>query len=226
MQHRRRTGAIRPRSRQTSPTTMTYVWVQRPLFPHAAYQLLMGHTYDKSAGCSSGASSILPAASLNLGTNFASPESGLSYLLPVNPAGGHSFNYVAHIYESWSGFDHSLRQTSASPEPGFGLDIINEKAPDITRNSGANVLPRGFSPYSTLHQPLRHGQPPCQVGSGTWSSPRPWPRLSQESDVSIGHKSTASTSPIPKAIPSTGARPCLLIVCGQPWHSWQPSLRV
>jgi hypothetical protein len=122
----------------------------------------MGHAYDKSVGSSSGANSTSPEDSLNLGTNSASPEPGLGYLLHVNLAGDHSFNYVAHVYESWSGLGHDLVQTSASPEPSFDLDIINERVSNVTRNSGADVLPRGFSPYTT-----RHGQPLCQVGSGT-----------------------------------------------------------
>jgi hypothetical protein len=47
----------------------------------------MGYAYDKSVCRSSCA-------------NSASPEPGLGYLFPANPTGGHSFNYVAHVYES------------------------------------------------------------------------------------------------------------------------------
>jgi hypothetical protein len=35
-------------------------------------------------------------ADLSLGTNFASLEPGLSYLLPTNPELGHSFHRVMH----------------------------------------------------------------------------------------------------------------------------------
>jgi hypothetical protein len=62
----------------------------RPLFPHAAYQLLMGHTYDKSARWPSGANSASPEADLILEINSDSPKPGLGYLLPANSTGGHS----------------------------------------------------------------------------------------------------------------------------------------
>jgi hypothetical protein len=67
---------------------------------HAAYQLLIGHAYDKSVGRPSGENSASPEADLNLETNSASCEPELGYLLPVNPARGHSFNCVAHVRES------------------------------------------------------------------------------------------------------------------------------
>ena len=57
----------------------------------------MGHTYDKSAGWPSGAYFASPEDDLILGTNSASPEPGLDYLLPMNPVEGHSFNCVAHV---------------------------------------------------------------------------------------------------------------------------------
>ena len=107
----------------------------------------------------------MPEAGLSFRTNSASPD--LGYVLPANSAGGHSFNCVAHVYESRSRLDHGIRKTSASLEHGFGLNIINERAPNVTGNRGADVLSRGFLPYSALHQPLRHGQLPHQVGSGT-----------------------------------------------------------
>jgi hypothetical protein len=109
-----------------------------------------------------GANSASVEAGLSLKTNSTSPKPGLDYLLPANLAGGHSFNCVTHVYESWSGLGHGLGRTSASPEPAFSLDISNERAPNVTRNNG-----RGYSPYSALHQPLRHGKLPHQVGSGT-----------------------------------------------------------
>jgi hypothetical protein len=104
----------------------------------------MRHTYDKSEGWSSGARSTSPEAGLSLETNSASLEPGLGYLLLANPIGGHSLNCVAHVYESWSRLDPSLEQTSTSPEPGFGLDIIIKRAPNVTRNSEANILPGAF----------------------------------------------------------------------------------
>jgi hypothetical protein len=127
----------------------------------------MGYTYRKSTRWPSGANSASPEANLILRTNAASPEPDLGYLLPTNPVGGHSFNCDTHVYESWSGLGHDLGQTYASPEPDFGLDIGNGKASDVTINYRADVLPKGFLPYSALHQPLRYGQPPCQVGLGT-----------------------------------------------------------
>jgi hypothetical protein len=112
------------------------------LFPHVAYQLLTGHAYDKSEGWSSGANYVSPEAGLSLGTNFASPEHGLGYQLLVNPIGGQSFNCVAHVYESQS--SHSLGQTSSSPELDFGLDIINESAPDVTKTAELTYYPGEF----------------------------------------------------------------------------------
>jgi hypothetical protein len=126
----------------------------------------------QSMGWPSGGNYASPEAGLGLGTNFASPEPSLGYLLPTNPARGHSFKHFMHIYESQSGLDHGLGQTSASPEHGFGIDIINERAPDVTRNSRADVLPKTFLPYLALLQPLLHGQLPHHADLGTWSSPR------------------------------------------------------
>jgi hypothetical protein len=83
----------------------------------------MGHTYDKSADWSSGANSTSPEADQNFGTNSTLLEPNLRYLLPVNLAGGHSFNYDAYVYEFWRGLGHDLRWTSASLEPDFRLDI-------------------------------------------------------------------------------------------------------
>jgi hypothetical protein len=40
------------------------------------------------------------SCSVNFRTNSASSEPSLDYLLPVNPAGGHSFNCDAYVYES------------------------------------------------------------------------------------------------------------------------------
>jgi hypothetical protein len=105
----------------------------------------------QSVGWTSGGNYASPEAGLSIRTNSASPEPGLGYLLPVNLAGGHSFHYVTHIYESRSKLDHDLGQTSTSLEHGFGLDIINERAPDVTRNSGAYILPKSFLSYSALH---------------------------------------------------------------------------
>jgi hypothetical protein len=96
-----------------------------------------GTCVQQSTDWSSGGNYISPEVGLSLGTNFASPEPGLSYLLHANPAGGHSFNCVVHVYESRSRLGHGLGH-------GFGLDIINERAPDVTRNSRADVLPMAF----------------------------------------------------------------------------------
>jgi hypothetical protein len=126
-----------------------------------------GTRIRQSVGWTSGGNYASPEADLGLGTNSVSPEPSLCYLLPANPTGGHSFNYVVHVYESRSGLNHGLGQTSTLPEHGFGLDIINKRALDVTRNSEAGVLSRAFLSYSSLHQPLRHGQLPHQVGLGT-----------------------------------------------------------
>jgi hypothetical protein len=136
--------------------------------------------YDKSVGWPSGANSSLPKVDFGLRKTSASPEPDLGYLLPVNPAGGHSFNCITHVFKSGSELDHYLRQTSASPEPCFSLDINNEKALDVTINNKSYVLLQGILLYSVLCRPLQHGQPPCKGGSSTRPSPRPWPRLSTE----------------------------------------------
>jgi hypothetical protein len=65
--------------------------------------------YDKSVGWPSGVNSTSPKVDLSLGRNLASPEHDLCYLLLANPVGGHSFNYGAHIYESWSELGRNLR---------------------------------------------------------------------------------------------------------------------
>jgi hypothetical protein len=44
--------------------------------------------------------STSPEVESDIKTNSASPEPGLGYLLPMNPVGGHSFNYGAHVFES------------------------------------------------------------------------------------------------------------------------------
>jgi hypothetical protein len=134
----------------------------RPLFSHATCQLPMGHIYDKSAGCRSGANSASPEVNLALGTNSASPKPGIGYLLPTNLAGGHSFNCGVHVYESWSELNHDLRRTSVLPEPSFSLDTSNGKALNIIVYCRVDVLIRGFSPYSVLCQPLQYEEPPCQ----------------------------------------------------------------
>jgi hypothetical protein len=104
--------------------------------------------YDKSAGWSLGANSTLPEVNLGLATNSASPEPGLGYLLPANPAGDHSFNCGTHVYESWSGLGHDLARSSTSPEPGSSLDFCNRKAPNVTVYYKADVLLKGFLSYS------------------------------------------------------------------------------
>ena len=91
--------------------------------------------YDKSVGWPSGANSA------SLEVDFGP---GLSYMLPTNPAGGHSFNYGAHVFESWNGLGRDLGRTSASPEPGSNLNIHNGEASNITIHCRADVLLRGF----------------------------------------------------------------------------------
>jgi hypothetical protein len=107
--------------------------------------------YDKSVGWPSGANSA------SLEVDFGP---GLSYMLPTNPAGGHSFNYGAHVYESWSGLGRDLGRISASREPDYSHDTRNGKASDVIVYYRGDVLLKGFLPYSALCQPLRHGQPP------------------------------------------------------------------
>jgi hypothetical protein len=84
-----------------------------------------GTRIRQSIGWSSGGNYASPEASLSLGTNSTLPELGLSYQLPVYPAGGHSFNCVMHSCEPRSKLGHGLGKASASPEHGFSLDISN-----------------------------------------------------------------------------------------------------
>jgi hypothetical protein len=111
----------------------------------------------------------------------------------VNPAGDHSFNHASCIFESLNGLGHYLGQTSVSPEPGFGLDVSNGKAPDITVNCRAYVLLQDFLPYSVLYQPIRHGQPPCQGARVRDRAIGPGLGSQRKSGVSTKQKSTAST---------------------------------
>ena len=67
-----------------------------PLFPHVAYQLLM---YDWSTGWPSSANFASHKVNLSLGANSASPDLDLGYLLPANPAEGHSFNCGTHAFK-------------------------------------------------------------------------------------------------------------------------------
>jgi hypothetical protein len=101
------------------------------------------------------------------------------YWFHTSPGGGYSFNYITHVFDSWSGLGHDLGYTFPSPELGFGLDICNGKTSDVIVNNRAYILLQGLLPYLVLCQTLQHRQPPCQGGSGTWSGPRPWPCLSR-----------------------------------------------
>jgi hypothetical protein len=98
-----------------------------------------------------------------LGTNFASlevklgllknssPEPGLGYLLPANPAGDHSFDCGPHVFEYQNGFGRDLGGTSTSSEPGSYLDVRNGRAPDAIRHCIADALLKGlFSILSTV----------------------------------------------------------------------------
>jgi hypothetical protein len=76
--------------------------------------------------------------------NSVSLELYLGYLPPANPAGGHSFDCVLHGSKPHIGLGHDLGETSASPEHGFGLDITNERAPNITKSNRVDVLPGAF----------------------------------------------------------------------------------
>jgi hypothetical protein len=87
----------------------------------------MGHTYDKSTGWPFGANSALPEANLFLGTNSASPEPVLGYLLPVNLAGGHSSNCDAHVYESGSGSVSTSGVIPPRPNPASTLILASER---------------------------------------------------------------------------------------------------
>jgi hypothetical protein len=95
-----------------------------------------------------GANSASPKVDLGLKTNSTSPELCLSYLLPANPVGGHSFNCGVQISESWSGLGRDLGQIFVLPKLGSNLDICNIKAPNVTIYCRANILLRGFLPYS------------------------------------------------------------------------------
>jgi hypothetical protein len=60
----------------------------RPLFPHAICQPLMGRTIRQECRMALGRELCLAEGDLGLGTNFASPEPGLVYLLPANTGAG------------------------------------------------------------------------------------------------------------------------------------------
>jgi hypothetical protein len=72
--------------------------------------------------CSSGGYYASPEADLSLGTNSASPEPVLCYLLPTT----------------------SGRSPPSSPEPSLGLDKTNEGTSDVTRNNRAIILPKAL----------------------------------------------------------------------------------
>jgi hypothetical protein len=99
-----------------------------------------------------------PKHNSSSGQNSASHEPSLSYLLPADPAGGHSFDCDTRpIFKSQNGFGHDLGWTSASPEPGSDLDIHKRRTPDAIRQSRADTLLReAFFPYLALYQPLRY----------------------------------------------------------------------
>jgi hypothetical protein len=85
----------------------------------------------------SGTNSVSPDVELTLGTNSASPELGLGYLLPLPPPPRiprkATLLTVAHVIETQDGLGLDLGQTSASPEPGSALDILMENAPNVIR---------------------------------------------------------------------------------------------
>jgi hypothetical protein len=155
-------------------------WRMWPLFLHAACPLPLGHTIRQERGMALGRKLCLAWSRLRARAKLCLARARPRYMLLANPAGGHSFNCGAHVYESWSGLGRDIGRISASREPGSSRDIRNGKAPDITIYCRANVLLNVFFPYSAPCQPLRHGQPPWQGGSSTWPNPRPWPRLSAE----------------------------------------------
>jgi hypothetical protein len=82
-------------------------------------------------------------------------EPGLGYLLPANPAGGHSFHCGAHVFEYRDGLDRDLGRTSASSEPDSNLDIYNGKAPNVIKYCRADALLRGF--FHTYHYVNHYG---------------------------------------------------------------------
>ena len=118
--------------------------------------------YDKSAGWPSGANSASPEVDLGLGTNSASPEPGLGYLLPVNPAGGHSFNCGRLCHTSSNLRTGSVATSGGlSPRPSPVLTSISAKGNTPTSLDTAELTHRlrSFFPYVALCQPLRYGQP-------------------------------------------------------------------
>jgi hypothetical protein len=84
----------------------------------------------------SGRNYAKPEVGLSLGTNSASPEPDLGYLLPANPAEDHSSHCVLHVYEPQRRLGHGLDKISASPEHRFnqpqGLGILSLSRPACT----------------------------------------------------------------------------------------------
>jgi hypothetical protein len=75
---------------------MTQAWVQLLLFP-APPTNPNGMRKQQSACWTSRGNYTSPEADLSLKTNSASPKPGLGYLLPANPAEGHSFNCIVKL---------------------------------------------------------------------------------------------------------------------------------
>jgi hypothetical protein len=78
--------------------------------------------YNESTGWPSSVNSASPEVDLGLGTNSASPKLGLGYLLPTNFAGGYSFNYGAHVFES--GTSSVATSGGLPPRPSLALTTI------------------------------------------------------------------------------------------------------
>jgi hypothetical protein len=98
----------------------------------------------QSVGWPSGRNSASPEADLSLGKTPSRSSSTSATCPPANPAGGHSFDCVLHGSKPHIGLGHDLGETSASPEHGFGLDITNERAPNVTKSNRVDVLPGAF----------------------------------------------------------------------------------
>jgi hypothetical protein len=89
----------------------------------------------------SGAKSISPDVELALGTNSASLEPNLGYLLPPQIMRKATPSTEAHVIETQDRLSHNLGQASASPEPSSALDICDGGCPQRHQIQWSSHIP-------------------------------------------------------------------------------------
>jgi hypothetical protein len=216
--HCRRTGAIGLWPRWLSPTTMTHTHVQRLLFPHDVRQLRMGHTYDKAWAGPRGETPHRPKPT------SASEKLRLARALPRLPAPPRIPQEATPLTVSCTG-----------PSPISGSATTSGRLPPRPSMASASILPTKERPTSPKATELTYYQELFAIlttapTTMTWTT-SPSDGLGYVTEPSalcvVKDANTGTGHPLPdtsqttstRAIPATGARPCLLTVRDKPRHT-------